>query len=140
MLLLHSRSRPQALEAHSRQLLQLLVERIDFYTEGLQRRYPEQRDLTLSTYVSPFLGYLLYEASGTACERRMTWSRVSNGTLWTTLVAAMISSAGSLLKSRRVEARATTRSIGYTCTRFRDADYIVVVEVHIHTAKLNELG
>ena len=43
MLLLCSRSRPQALEPHSRQLLQSLVERIDFYTEGLQSRYPEQR-------------------------------------------------------------------------------------------------
>ena len=49
----------------------------------------------------------------------MTLSRVSSGTSCTTLVAAMSSSAGSPLKSRRVEARETARSIGHTCNRFK---------------------
>ena len=56
----------------------------------------------------------IYEARGTIVELRMTSSRVSKGTLCTTLVAAMKSSAGSLRKSKRVEARATVRSIGHT--------------------------
>ena len=60
-----------------------------------------------------------YEAKGTSFEFRMISSRVSRGILCTTLVAAMISSAGSLPKSRRVEARATARSIGHTCNRLR---------------------
>ena len=38
----------------------------------------------------------VYEARGTIFELRMTSLRVSKGTLCTTLVAAMISSAGSL--------------------------------------------
>ena len=41
-----------------------------------------------------------HEASVTIFELLMMWSRVSNGMSWTTLVAAMISSAGSLLKAK----------------------------------------
>ena len=55
-----------------------------------------------------------YKARGTSFERRMVLSRVTSGMLWTTLVAAINSSDGSLLKSRVVEARATARSIGQT--------------------------
>ena len=39
---LQSRSDPQALESHGRQFLQLLVERVDFDTEELQSRCPDQ--------------------------------------------------------------------------------------------------
>ena len=51
-------------------------------------------------------------ASGTIFELRITRSRVSNGTPCTTLVAAISSSAGSPLKSRAVDARATPKSMG----------------------------
>jgi len=41
-----------------------------------------------------------YEAIGTSLERRIFRSRVRRGTRWTRLVAAIISSAGSLSKSK----------------------------------------
>ena len=44
----------------------------------------------------------------------MRLSRVRSGTPWTTLVAAINSSAGSPSKSSRVDSRATTKSIGQT--------------------------
>ena len=78
------------------------------------------------TYVGPcdrpffaFTQPLPGMARGTSFERRMTRSRVSNGMLCTILVAAMSWSAGSLSKSRRAEARATARSSGHICMRFR---------------------
>ena len=54
------------------------------------------------------------ETSGAVFEFRMTLSRVSNGTLYTMLVAAMISSAESPSKSRYVDTQATARLIGQT--------------------------
>ena len=51
-------------------------------------------------------------ASGTIFELRIVRSRVSNGIPCTTLVAAISSSAGSPLKSRAVDARATPKSMG----------------------------
>src|SRR5438876_330173 len=56
-------------------------------------------------------------ASGISRERRNARSRVTRGTLCTTLVAAMSSSAGSLCTSSRVLARAISLVIGQRCTR-----------------------
>ena len=53
-------------------------------------------------------------ATGTTRDRRIRRSRVTSGTVCTTLVAAISSSAGSPWKSSRVEVRATSRSIGHT--------------------------
>jgi hypothetical protein len=44
--------------------------------------------------------WFFYDAIGTSFERRIFRSRVMRGTRWTRLVAAMISSAGSLSKSK----------------------------------------
>ena len=53
---------------------------------------------------------------GTTREARSLGSRVTRGTLWTTLVAAISSSAGSLRTSRRVLSRAISAVIGQTWT------------------------
>ena len=66
------------------------------------------RPINLASLTSP------YKASRTTPEPLITSSRVTNGTSCTTLVAAMISSAGSPLKSKRVDANATARSIRHT--------------------------
>ena len=52
--------------------------------------------------------------SGTIREARSFGSRVTRGTLWTTLVAAISSSAGSLCTSRRVLSRAISAVMGQT--------------------------
>ena len=70
----------------------------------------------------------------------MARSRVRSGTLWTMLVAAMSSSAGSPWKSRRVEAMETARSIGHTSHAVQGTDHFTVVEVESHPAKLNQFG
>ena len=54
-----------------------------------------------------------HHATGTIFERRIIASRVSSGTSWTTLVAAMSSSAGSPRKSNRVDILATAKSMGH---------------------------
>ena len=81
-----------------------------------------------------------YDAIGTICDPRITRSRVSNGTPCTTLVAAMSSSAGSLSKSRRVDACATARSIGQHVQTTQYAAYLPVVEPHVDSTELDELG
>src|SRR4051812_46192084 len=62
-------------------------------------RLPPQR-LNGFTLVRCWHGALGYFASGTSFDFRSLPSRVTRGTRWTMLVEAMISSAGSLLKSR----------------------------------------
>ena len=89
---------------------------------------------------SLFAGHKAYEASGITLDPRITLSRVSNGTPCTMLVAAMSSSAGSLPKSRRVEARATARSIGQTCKRAQHPRHVPVVKLHVDSTELNQLG
>ena len=80
------------------------------------------------------------EASGVIREARSFGSRVTSGTLWTTLVAAISSSAGSLRTSRRVLVRAISAVIGHTSTAARVRTTSAIVQVDFDPSELRELG